>query len=339
MTSTSHHSRIDLFQKLDSTIIYLIAILIILVLGFEVALPERRFLSLGNVRSMAFQIPELGMLAIAMMVPMVSAGINLSIIATANMSGITTAYLLTSYLGEDASGGNVAFVTILAVLAGLTVATLIGLLNGVIIAYLGVSPILATLGTMTLIEGVSVALTRGDVISGFPEGIRFIGNGQVFGLPMPTLIFAACALLVALFLNRTPFGVGVYMIGSNEQATAFSGIHVKKVLVKIYALSGLLCGIAALIMISRFNSANAGYASSYLLVTILAAVLGGVNPDGGFGKVLGLVLSLIVLQVISSGLNLFGLSSHLTIALWGGILILVIALEHLRGIVKVKGAR
>ena len=120
------------------------------------------------------------------------------------------------------------------------------------------------------------------------------------------------------------------MMGSNEKATLFSGIQTKKVLLKIYALSGFLCGISAIIMISRFNSANAAYASSYLLVTILASVLGGVNPDGGFGKVLGLVLSLVVLQVISSGLNLLGFSAHLTIALWGVILIVVISLRHLR---------
>jgi simple sugar transport system permease protein len=193
-----------------------------------------------------------------------------------------------------------------------------------------VSPILATLGTMTLIEGLNISLTKGDVISGFPAPILFIGNGVIFGIPMPLLIFALCALVVAVFLNRTAFGLNVYMLGSNAKATLFSGIQTKKVLLKIYTLSGLLCGVSAIIMIARFNSANAGYASSYLLVTILAAVLGGVNPDGGFGKIFGLVLSLIVLQVISSGLNLLGFSAHLTIALWGAILIAVISLHHLR---------
>ena len=120
------------------------------------------------------------------------------------------------------------------------------------------------------------------------------------------------------------------MIGSNIKATDFSGIEVKKVLVKVYILSGILCGIAALIMISRFNSARAGYGSSYLLVTVLASVLGGINPDGGFGKVAGLVIALVVLQVISSGLNLLGMSAHLAIALWGGILIFVISLSVLK---------
>ncbi len=314
----------------DPTITYLLLILVILVIGFEIVVPGQKFLSVSNFQSMAFQVPELGILAIGMMITMLSGGINLSIIATANMTAITTSYILTSTIPEGATGLGPAFFMLLAIAAGLLAALVIGLLNGLIIAYIGVSPILATLGTMTLVEGLNVLITRGDVISGFPKPILFIGNGVVAGIPMPLLIFAACALLVALFLNRTPFGISVYMMGSNEKATLFSGVATRRVLLKIYALSGLLCGISAIIMIARFNSASAGYASSYLLVTILAVVLGGVNPDGGFGKMLGLVLSLVTLQMISSGLNLLGFSTHLTIALWGAILILVISLHHLR---------
>ena len=318
------------FRFKDPTITYLLLILVVLIVGFELALPGQKFLNMANFQSMAFQLPELGILAIAMMITMLSGGINLSIIATTNMTDITIAYILTRFIAKGGTGGGTVFMMIIAVLAGLLIALLIGLLNGWIIAYLGVSPILATLGTMTLIEGLNISLTKGDVISGFPAPILFIGNGVILGIPMPLLIFALCALVVAVFLNRTPFGLNVYMLGSNAKATLFSGIRTKKVLLKIYTLSGFLCGVSAIIMIARFNSANAGYASSYLLVTILAAVLGGVNPDGGFGKIFGLVLSLIVLQVISSGLNLLGFSAHLTIALWGAILILVISLHHLR---------
>jgi simple sugar transport system permease protein len=319
------------FRFKDPTINYLLLILVVLIMGFELILPGQKFFNLSNFQSIAFQVPELGILAIAMMITMLSGGINLSIIATANMTAIATAYILTSFIAKDATGIGPIFVMAIAVVVGLLIALLVGLLNGMIIAYLGVSPILATLGTMTLIEGLNISLTKGDVISGFPAPILFIGNGIVLKIiPMPLLIFAACALVVALFLNRTPFGLSVYMMGSNAKATLFSGVQIKKVLLKIYTLSGFLCGVSAIIMISRFNSANASYASSYLLVTILAVVLGGVNPDGGFGKIFGLVLSLIVLQVISSGLNLLGFSAHLTIALWGAILILVISLHHLR---------
>jgi ribose/xylose/arabinose/galactoside ABC-type transport system permease subunit len=314
----------------DPTINYLLLILIALGVGFELILPGNKFLNVSNFQSMAFQVPELGILAIGMMITMLSGGINLSIIATANMTAITTAVILTRFIEEGATGIGPVVIMIVAVAAGLLLAVLVGLLNGLIIAYIRVSPILTTLGTMTLIEGLNVSLTRGDVISGFPPLILFIGNGAIFGIPMPILIFAACAGIIALLLNRTSFGVSIYMLGSNEKATLFSGIATKAVQVKIYMLSGLLCGIAAIIMLSRFNSANAGYASSYLLVTILASVLGGVNPDGGFGKIFGLVLALVVLQVISSGLNLLGFSTHLTIALWGAILIVVISLHRVR---------
>ena len=318
----------------DPTVKYLLAILALLVAGFEIVLPGQRFLGLETFQSMAFQVPELGILAIAMMLTMLSGGINLSIIATANMAAITTAYFLTRYIPEGATGAAPMFFMLVADLAGLAVALLIGLLNGMIIAYVGVSPILTTLGTMTLVEGLNVLMTKGDVISGFPPPILFIGNGVVLGIPMPILVFLACAAVVALFLNRTPLGMNIYMLGSNEEAALFSGIRIKNVLLKIYASSGLLCGVAAIIMLSRFNSASAGYASSYLLVTILASVLGGVNPDGGFGKIFGLVLSLIVLQVISSGLNLLGFSAHLTLALWGAILIVVISLHHVRAFIR-----
>ena len=316
-------------MKRDTTNIYLLVILVVLIGVFSLMLPGK-FFSIANLQSIAFQVPELGILSMAMMIALLSGGLNLAIIVTANMAGIVAAAILTHFIPEGASGAGTVLVIGMAVLAALATALLIGILNGWIIAFLGVSPILATLGTMTLIGGLNVALTKGYVISGFPAPILFIGNGVVFGIPMPMLIFAGCAVFVSLLLRRTAFGLSVYMMGSSEKAALYSGIHIRKMLLKIYALSGFLCGIAALVMISRFNSAKAGYASSYLLVTILAAVLGGVDPFGGFGKMMGLVLALLVLQVISSGLNLIGLSGHLPIALWGGILIFVLFLNILR---------
>jgi ribose/xylose/arabinose/galactoside ABC-type transport system permease subunit len=142
------------------------------------------------------------------------------------------------------------------------------------------------------------------------------------------LIFILIVIVMSIILNRSTFGISVYMLGSNKTATSFSGINVKKVTMKIYAISGLLTGLAAIIMISRFNSASAGYSTSYLLVTVLLAVLGGVNPDGGFGRISGIIMALLILQVISSGLNLMQVSSQLSKALWGIILILVIALRY-----------
>ncbi len=309
----------------DPTVDHLLLLLTALLLAFGLVLPDR-FLSLGTLQSIAFQMPELGILSLAMLAVMLTGGINLSIIATANITALAIAWTLAHAVPAGDGGVLIG----LAVLAGLLLATAIGAVNGWIIAYLGVSPILATLGTMTALKGLAVGMTHGNVLSGFPDAIRFLGNGVVLGVPVPLALFAACAAPVAVLLRRTPFGVSLRMIGSNERATRFSGIDTRRMLLGAYALSGLLCGVAAVLMMARFNSANAAYGESYLLVTILAAVLGGVDPAGGFGKVAGLTLALVVLQVISSALNLMGLSAFLTLAIWGVILVAVMAVGFLR---------
>jgi simple sugar transport system permease protein len=294
-------------------------LLVALVVFFALLIGER-FYSPGVLRSMAFQLPELGILSLAMMITLLSGGLNLSIISTANLCALTMAYVLTTYV-PGAEGFAWGAWQVAAVAAGFAVALVIGLINGFVIAYLGVSPILATLGTMTMVKGFSVGMTRGNVISGFPEPIAFIANGTVLGIPFALFVFVACAIPVAVMLRRTPFGNAIYMMGSNPEATRFSGVPTRRVIMKIYVLSSLLAAVAALVMLSRFNSANASYAESYLLVTILAAVLGGTDPFGGFGKVGGLILALVILQVISSAFNLLGFSQFLTIAIWGALLI------------------
>ena len=305
----------------------LIIIFIFLTFLFSIFLPGKIF-SVGNFQSMAYQLPELSILAIAMMITMLSGGINLSIIATANASGIITATILTKLITDGS--GNSFYISVIAILAGWAVAFLIGAINGFIIAYIGVSPILATLGMMTLLQGLNILYTKGYVISGFPPEILFIGNGTILGIPFSLIVFLMIAFIISILLERTSFGLNNYLIGSNETASFLSGVNVKRVLIWTYAISGLLCGVASTIMISHFNSARAGYGASYLLVTILAAVLGGVNPYGGLGKVSCMVIALFILQIASSGLNLLGVSTHFTKALWGIILIFVIGLRNIK---------
>jgi simple sugar transport system permease protein len=314
------------------TIGTLALLLLALIAVFGLAIGER-FFSVNTLQSMAFQMPELGILSLAMMLALLAGGLNLSIIATANLTGLTIAFVLTRFVPGSEGVAWVGW-QVAAILAGFAVAGLIGLVNGYVIAYLGVSPILATLGTMTLCKGIAIGLTRGNVISGFPDPIVFIGNGTVFGVPFAMIVFGLCAVPVAILLNATPFGAKVYMIGSNEKATRYSGVDTRAIILRLYVLSSLLAGAAAVVMMARFNSANAAYGESYLLVTILAAVLGGVNPFGGFGKVGGLILSLVILQVISSAFNLLNFSPFLTLAIWGGILIAVAAVPHLRSKVQ-----
>lgn len=305
--------------------IFILLIIMVAVLLIMSGINPAKFMKLSNFQSMAFQMPELGLLSLAMMITMLSGGINLSIISSANLSGIITALILIRY-GAPAQGGmQVAAIILVAIVAGFAVSLVIGLANGLLIALVGVSPILATLGMMTFVNGLTIVTTRGYTLSGFPKAIAFIGNGVIAGIPMPLLIFASCALIMSLILNRMAVGFDIYMVGSNWIATLFSGVNNAAVLIKTYLISGLLAGVASLIMISRFNSAKSGYGEGYLLITILAAVLGGTSTTGGFGKVSGLVIALIILQIISSGLNLMGVSAFFTLSIWGLIIILVMA--------------
>jgi ribose/xylose/arabinose/galactoside ABC-type transport system permease subunit len=308
----------------------LLSIIIVIVLLLMAVLNPVRFFSLGNLQSMAFQLPELGLLSLGMMLIMVTGGINLSIIATANLSGILAAMVLTRLAPAATFTGPGTGIALLAVMVGLAAGLAVGLINGSLVAYVGVSPILATLGMMTLLNGVTVVITRGYVISGFPAAFQFIGNGTVLGIPFPLLVFALMSVILGIIMARTPYGLEVYMLGTNETATRYSAVNVSSVLIKSYILSGLLSSAAAMIMISRFNSAKSDYGESYLLVTVLASVLGGTSVYGGFGKVTGLVLALVILQIVSSGLNLLQVNAFLTRAIWGLILAAVMIGQYYR---------
>ena len=317
------------FLTHDPTITLLAILIVVAGIVFS-ALAPNRFLSGDTVRAMAFQMPELGILSLAMMVPLMSGGLNLAIIATANLSALVMAGVLTHLIQASSPSIAVVAAILVALLAGMLTALAIGFLTGIIVAFLGVHPILVTLGTMTLVKGISVLSTSGTVIGGFPPAILFLGNGTLFGIPVSLIVFMICAGIVAMILTHAPFGVSVRLIGSNERATRYSGVATEWVLVGVYVLSSLLCWVAALVMMARFNSASAGYAESYLLITILAAVLGGIDPFGGFGRVLGLLLSLVLLQVISTGFNLLGFSPYLTAAIWGATMILAILIALVR---------
>lgn len=303
----------------DNVEIYLSVLIGITVVAFSFLIPGV-FWSAANFQSIASQMPILGVLALAMAVTMLTGGINLSIIATMNACALIMAWVATHY----PSGASSA---ILVLLAGFAAALAIGLMNGLLIAVVRVSPILATLGIMTLLNGINIVISRGSSITHFPDYILAINSSSVLGVPTPLLVFFAVVLMMWIILEKTAFGRTIYLIGSNEQASLYSGISTRKTLIWVYILSSVLCVIAGLLMMSKLNSAKASYGESYLLVSILAAVLGGINPDGGFGRVFGMVMALILLQMLESGLNILGVSSYITMALWGGLLLAFIFLK------------
>ena len=199
-----------------------------------------------------------------------------------------------------------------------------GLCNGLAI---GIPPILATLGTGLIFAGIAVVLSGGAAVLGFPDAISVLGNGAVFGVPVPVLLFAALAAAVAFVLNWTGFGLRVYLLGTNPLAARFAGIDNVRVTLGTYLISGVPASVAGLIIAVRANSAKADYGSSYPLLSILISVLGGIDPYGGFGKVSGLVLAVLSLQFLSSGLNMMQVSNFAVDMTWGALLLLVMVIN------------
>ena len=320
-------------QRVGSETLPLLGFLILAVVVFAVV--EPLFLTSRTFNSMAFQMPVLGLLTLAMMVPILSGGLNLAIIYQANLAGLTLAAVLIHFGGPEAGPGAFA----LGALAAIVVGAVSGAVMGAVIAYVGAHPILVSLAMMIFLRGLGELLTRGRDVSGFPGYMTTLGHGSFLGLPIPLLIFAACALLWHFMLTRTRHGFSVYMIGSNIRAAEYSGLHSKRTLTLIYTISGILCAVAGMLMAARFNSVRVGHGEALLLVTVLACFLGGVDPFGGFGRVLPVVIALIILQVLSSGLNLIGTNQHLSTAVWGLFLIGVMALRWVgaRWLTRKKG--
>lgn len=286
-----------------------------------------KFLTIRNFQSISSQIPEFGLLAIAMMLAMLTGGIDLSVISTANLAGIAAALILTKFSIPQLGGYEEIFIIISAIAAALTVSLICGFINGVLIAYVGVPAILATLGTMGLFSGIAIIITKGYGILGFPEKFLFIGSGTILSMPVPMIIFIIFVLIAVLVLNKTSFGFNIYMLGSNPTVARFSGINNSRVLVRTYMLSSFYVGIASIIMISRVNSIRPGYGSAYLLQAILVCVLGGVDPSGGYGNISGLVMGIITLQILQSGFNILSFSPFFKKVIWGLILILVMVIN------------
>lgn len=302
-----------------------LAAFVVVVAVFGLASPQ--FLSRATFGAVGFQLPELGLLTLAMLLPVLTGGLNLAITFTANIAGLTVAWILQANGGADAPVWAFA----LGSAAALAVGAASGVVMGLVIAYIKAHPILVSLSMMIFLRGLGEFLTRGGDVSGFPAYVQPIGHGLLFGLPVPLLILIACVILWHVLLTRTKLGFNTLMIGSNIEAARFSGVDTRKVLVLVYTLSGAMCAVAGIIMAARFNSVRVGHGESYLLITVLACFLGGVNPFGGFGKVLPVFLALVVLQLLSSGLNLVGANQHLATAVWGILLVTVMVLRYAAG--------
>ena len=304
--------------------------LILLAIAFVIfaALKPSIFLSGTNLRNIALTSPEIGVLAIAMMLAMLTGGIDLSLVAMANLSAITMATLFTTLAANDPSLAEQMFPII--VLVGIAVGVVGGAVNGLLISGLGITPILATLGTMQIFNGIAVAWTGGKTLYGSPEMLTGIGSSTLGGIPTLFCIFALVAIAVGIVTNRTPLGLRIQLQGANPVAALYSGIASRKILMSTYLLTGLLSGIAGVFFIARNPTASADYGASYILLVIVIAVLGGTNPNGGFATVFGVVLATLTLEIVSSGFTALRLSSYQYAIAQGLILVAAMAAEQIK---------
>jgi Ribose/xylose/arabinose/galactoside ABC-type transport systems, permease components len=290
-------------------------------------LQPKMFLGIYNLQNMTSQLPELGIISFGMMVVIISGGIDLSIISIATISGAIGAFVLTRFSNSTMSFGHSLLITIVGILVIFTVAIICGLINGLIIAKIGVSPIVATLGTMTLFEGAVMYFTKGGAISGFPPPFVSLGNGDVLGIPSVLIIFVIVSLIVGILLNFTSWSRKVYMFGSNPTATFFSGVNTVKLTMSVYVFSAIMAAIAGIIMASRYNSVKVSHGSSYLLESITVVVLGGTSIKGGSGKIIGTIIAVGILQLLKTGFNIIGIDPWIEYVTSGFILILVLIIN------------
>jgi len=327
---------ISLYRK-DRHISRLLVMLALWLAFMAIACADK-FYTLKNFQKIASAFPEYGVMALGAMLCMLTGGIDLSSVNIANLTSILTALFMQRVIGENEAAG---WVVPVAILIGLCCGLAAGTINGLLISKLGVPPILATLGFGQLLTGVSMVLTDGKAVSGIPQQFTDLINnkllmvvpgkrGTVSGLiPVQLLIFIGCALVVWFLVSRTTYGSKLYMTGTGSKAALYSGLNVDGILTKTYALSGVLASIGGLLMMANYSVARADYGSQYTLQCVLIVVLGGVSPNGGKGKLKGVILSLILLALLESGINRFPqMSSFYITLIWGGVLLLVMVLNY-----------
>ncbi len=283
------------------------------------------FINLFNFQSMGAQVPELGLLSLGVMLAMISGngGIDLSGIALANLAGVMAVLLVPLVVSPDAAPLAYTFSFALVALATGLVG---GMLNGLLVGYAGLTPIIATLGTQLLFTGIAVGLTGGSARTlGYIVPMDDFGNMPFWGIPLPFALFIAVAVIIAVVLRFSSFGKRLFLLGSNPTAAFFAGIPVRRMLFTTYTLAGVLASVAGFIIAARTSSVKWDYGTSYVLVAILVVVMAGVRPAGGYGRVICVVLSAIALQMLSSLFNFMNISNFFRDCAWGVLLLLFLA--------------
>ncbi len=268
-------------------------------------------------------------IATGMTLIVLTGGIDLSVGSVLALCGAMTAGLLKNGLQFPSSDLFIGFTIPGAVLGGLIIGSVLGLLNGAVITSFKVPPFVATLAMLTIARGFTMLYTGGHPISNLGEGFAYIGTGSLLGIPVPVWIATAVVLLAVFITQKTKLGRYIYAIGGNEMAAKLSGIRINRVKLTVYAIGAALAAAGGIIVTSRLDSAQPNAGISYELDAIAAVVIGGTSLNGGKGTVWGTVIGAIIIGVLNNGLVLLNVSPFWQQVVKGGVILLAVIIDKL----------
>jgi inositol transport system permease protein len=289
------------------------------------------FLSRINLINIVRQMSVVGLIALGVTGVIVSAGIDLSSGSVVGLTAVVGASLAQSSDSSSPFYPGLHLPLIAPVLATLTVGALVGLINGSLVAKTRIPPFIATLGTYTSIRGAALLYTAGRPISDLTDDYNFVGQGDLFGIPVPIIILVVMAILTHILYAHTKFGKYIYAIGGNEQAARVSGIDSARYKMLIYVYAGLLSGLAGLVVSARIGSGQAGLGVGYELDAIAAAVIGGTSLSaGGIGTVAGTIVGALIIGVLNNILDLMNVSAYWQQIIKGCIIVGAVIIDQLK---------
>lgn len=293
-----------------------VVVILLVLVGFF-SFTSDRFLQERNLVNILVQNSPVIVVAVGMTLTMLTAGIDLSVGSVAALAGAVSAGLIV----------NNGLPVYAGMLGGLIVGLLVGALNGVLIVYGKLPPFVATLATLGIARGLTLVYTEGRPISGMGEAYTYWGTGKVGDVPVPVIVALVVVALAYLMLTRTRFGLYIYAIGGGEETSRLAGVPVNAVKLGAYCLSGLLAGLAGLLLTARLWSAQPQVAVGFELDAIAAAVLGGISLFGGVGSVLGAVIGALIVGVLGNGMNLLRVASYPQQVIQGIVLVLAVTVD------------
>jgi ribose transport system permease protein len=291
--------------------------LIVLFIALWIASPY--FLTQTNLSSLVRQTAVINIMALGMTIVIISGGIDLSVGSILAMGGL---------VGTMAMEKGLPIWIGIAI--GLGVGFLCGLLNGVLITQLRIAPFIVTLGTLGIFRGSTLLISGGLPVHNIPAAFSYLGGGNLLGVPFVLWILIACALAVHFILEHTRLGRYAFAIGSNPAAAVYAGIPVAFHTVSVYAIGGLLTGLAGMIEASRLMTGQPTAGSGYELQAIAAVVIGGGSLHGGEGSVVGTLIGAFIMGLLANGSDLLGISNYVQQVIIGAVIILAVAVDELR---------